>query len=139
MGGRIAEQLIFDDITTGASADIAHATSIARSMILKYGFSEKMGFINYEPGESEEVFIGREIGHQRPYSEEVAAELDVEVKNIIDNCYEDATKIIKENMDILHASAKLLLEKEKINGDEFAALFKNDKTIDEQTEQGADE
>ena len=124
MGGRIAEQLIFDDITTGASSDIAQATSIARSMILKYGFSEKMGFINYEPGENEEVFIGREIGHQRPYSEEVAAELDVEVKKIIDYCYEEATRILKENIDILHASAKLLIEKEKVNGDEFAALFK---------------
>ena len=123
MGGRIAEQLIFDDITTGASSDIAQATSIARSMVLKYGFSEKMGFINYEPGENEEVFIGREIGHQRPYSEEVAAELDVEVKKIIDYCYEEATRIITENMDILHASANLLIEKEKINGDEFAALF----------------
>ena len=123
MGGRIAEQLIFDDITTGASSDIAQATSIARSMILKYGFSEKMGFINYEPGENEEVFIGREIGHQRPYSEEVAAELDVEVKKIIDYCYEEATRILKENIDILHASAKLLIEKEKVNGDEFAALF----------------
>ena len=123
MGGRIAEQLIFDDITTGASADIAHATSIARSMVLKYGFSEKMGFINYEPGENEEVFIGREIGHQRPYSEEVAAELDVEVKKIIDYCYEEATKILKENIDILHASAKLLIEKEKVTGEEFAELF----------------
>lgn len=123
MGGRIAEQLIFDDITTGASSDIAQATSIARSMILKYGFSEKMGFINYEPGENEEVFIGREIGHQRPYSEEVAAELDVEVKKIIDYCYEEATRILKENIDILHASAKLLIGKEKVNGDEFAALF----------------
>ena len=123
MGGRIAEQLIFDDITTGASSDIAQATSIARSMILKYGFSEKMGFINYEPGENEEVFIGREIGHQRPYSEEVAAELDVEVKKIIDYCYEEATRILKENIDILHASAKLLIEKEKVNGEEFAALF----------------
>ena len=91
--------------------------------MLKYGFSEKMGFINYEPGENEEVFIGREIGHQRPYSEEVAAELDVEVKKIIDYCYEEATRIITENMDILHASANLLIEKEKINGDEFAALF----------------
>ncbi len=123
MGGRIAEQLIFDDITTGASADIAQATSIARSMILKYGFSENMGFINYEPGESEEIFIGREIGHQRPYSEEVAAKLDVEVKNIIDHCYEEATRIIKEHMDVLHASAKLLMEKEKITGEEFAQLF----------------
>ncbi|SNU04561.1 cell division protease FtsH [Lachnospiraceae bacterium] len=127
MGGRIAEQLIFDDITTGASSDIAQATSIARSMVLKYGFSEKMGFINYEPGENEEVFIGREIGHQRPYSEEVAAELDVEVKKIIDYCYEEATRIITENMDILHASANLLIEKEKINGDEFAALFEKNE------------
>ncbi|MBO4863799.1 MAG: ATP-dependent zinc metalloprotease FtsH [Eubacterium sp.] len=125
MGGRIAEKIIFDEITTGASADIANATSIARDMVLKYGFSEKMGFINYQPGERDEVFIGREIGHQRPYSEKVAAKLDAEVKKIIDYCYEEATRILNENIDILHASANLLLEKEKITGAEFEALFEN--------------
>ena len=123
MGGRIAEQMIFDDITTGASADIRQASSVARSMVIKYGFSEELGFLNYEASEGEEVFIGREIGHQRPYSEEVAAKIDEEVKKIIDYCYSEATRIIKENMDVLHASAKLLLEKEKVTGAEFAALF----------------
>ena len=125
MGGRIAEDLIFGDITTGASADIKQATNVARNMVLKYGFSEELGFINYEAGEGEEVFIGREIGHQKPYSEEVAAKIDEEVKKIIDYCYAEAERIIKENMDILHKSAELLLEKEKITGDEFAALFEN--------------
>ena len=129
MGGRIAEQLIFDDITTGASQDIKQASSVARSMIIKYGFSENMGFLNYEAGEGEEVFIGREIGHQRPYSEEVAAQIDIEVKKIIDKCYEDATRIITENLDVLHKSAQLLLEKEKITGEEFEALFNNNSIV----------
>ena len=129
MGGRIAEQLIFDDITTGASQDIKQASSVARSMIIKYGFSENMGFLNYEAGEGEEVFIGREIGHQRPYSEEVAAQIDIEVKKIIDKCYEDATRILTENLDVLHKSAQLLLEKEKITGEEFEALFNNNSIL----------
>ncbi|SEQ71197.1 cell division protease FtsH [Lachnospiraceae bacterium NE2001] len=123
MGGRIAESLIFDDITTGASQDIKQATSVARSMVMKYGFAENMGFLNYEAGEGEEVFIGREIGHQRPYSEEVASKIDTEVKKIIDYCYNEAERILKENMDVLHKSAELLLEKEKITGAEFEALF----------------
>ena len=129
MGGRIAEQLIFDDITTGASQDIKQASSVARSMIIKYGFSENMGFLNYEAGEGEEVFIGREIGHQRPYSEEVAAQIDIEVKKIIGKCYEDATRILTENLDVLHKSAQLLLEKEKITGEEFEALFNNNSIL----------
>ena len=123
MGGRIAEQLIFDDVTTGASQDIKQASSVARSMVVKYGFSDKMGFLNYESSEGEEVFIGREIGHQRPYSEDVAAEIDEEVKKIIDYCYGEATRLLKENLSILHKSAELLLEKEKITGDEFTELF----------------
>ncbi|MCR5226185.1 MAG: ATP-dependent zinc metalloprotease FtsH [Eubacterium sp.] len=123
MGGRIAESLIFDDVTTGASQDIKQATSVARSMVMKYGFAENLGFLNYEAGEGEEVFIGREIGHQRPYSEEVAAKIDVEVKKIIDYCYSEAERILKENMDILHKTAELLIEKEKITGEEFVALF----------------
>ena len=123
MGGRIAEALIFDDVTTGASQDIKQASSVARSMVLKYGFSEELGFINYEAGEGEEVFIGKEIGHQRPYSEEVGAKIDAEVKKIIDQCYSEAEKILKENIEILHKSAELLLEKEKVTGAEFEALF----------------
>ena len=123
MGGRIAEALIFDDITTGASQDIKQASSVARSMVLKYGFSEELGFINYEAGEGEEVFIGKEIGHQRPYSEEVGAKIDAEVKKIIDQCYSEAERILKENIEILHKSAELLLEKEKVTGAEFETLF----------------
>ena len=123
MGGRIAESLIFDDITTGASQDIKQATSVARSMVMKYGFAENMGFLNYEAGEGEEVFIGREIGHQRPYSEQVASQIDAEVKKIIDYCYSEAERILKENMDVLHKSAELLIEKEKITGEEFVELF----------------
>ena len=123
MGGRIAESLIFDDVTTGASQDIKQATSVARSMVMKYGFAENLGFLNYESGEGEEVFIGREIGHQRPYSEEVAAKIDVEVKKIIDYCYSEAERILKENMDVLYKTAELLIEKEKITGEEFVALF----------------
>jgi len=123
MGGRIAESLIFDDITTGASQDIKQASSVARSMILKYGFSENMGFLNYESSEGEEVFIGREIGRSKPYSEQVGAQLDAEVKKIIDECYEEAEKILKDNIRVLHATADLLLKKEKINGQEFLELF----------------
>ncbi len=123
MGGRIAESLIFDDVTTGASADIKQASKVARSMVLKYGFSSELGFINYESGEGEEVFIGREIGHQKPYSEQVGAQIDAEVKKIIDYCYAEAERILKENIDILHKTANLLLEKEKITGAEFEALF----------------
>ncbi|MCR5213573.1 MAG: ATP-dependent zinc metalloprotease FtsH [Eubacterium sp.] len=123
MGGRIAESLIFDDITTGASSDIKQASSVARSMVLKYGFSSELGFINYETGEGEEVFIGREIGHSKPYSEQVGAQIDAEVKKIIDYCYGEAERILKENIDILHKTAELLLEKEKITGAEFEALF----------------
>ncbi len=127
MGGRIAESLIFDDITTGASQDIKQASSVARSMITKYGFSENLGFLSYEAGEGEEVFIGREIGHQKPYSEAVAAQIDEEVKKIIDFCYSEAERILKENIDILHKSAELLLEKEKVTGAEFLELFDENK------------
>ena len=127
MGGRIAESLIFDDITTGASQDIKQASSVARSMITKYGFSENLGFLSYETGEGEEVFIGREIGHQKPYSEAVAAQIDEEVKKIIDYCYSEAERILKENIDILHKSAELLLEKEKVTGAEFLELFDENK------------
>lgn len=127
MGGRIAESLIFGDITTGASQDIKQASSVARSMITKYGFSENLGFLSYEAGEGEEVFIGREIGHQKPYSEAVAAQIDEEVKKIIDYCYSEAERILKENIDILHKSAELLLEKEKVTGAEFLELFDENK------------
>lgn len=123
MGGRIAEGLIFDDVTTGASQDIKQATRVARSMVLKYGFSEKLGFLNYESGEEDEVFIGRDIGHQKMYSEATAAEIDAEVRRIIDYCYGEARRVLESNMDILHKSAELLLEKDKVTGPEFDALF----------------
>ena len=122
LGGRIAEEIIFDDITTGASSDIKKATKEARSMVTRYGFSENIGVINYDE-EDNEVFIGRDLAHTRSHSETVAGEIDVEVKRIIDECYAKAKDIILQDEDVLHSCAKLLLEKEKINRQEFEALF----------------
>ena len=122
LGGRIAEEIIFDDITTGASSDIKKATKEARSMVTRYGFSENIGVINYDE-EDNEVFIGRDLAHTRSHSETVAGEIDVEVKRIIDECYTKAKDIIMQHEDVLHSCAKLLLEKEKINRQEFEALF----------------
>ena len=123
LGGRVAEEEIFDDITTGASQDIKQATSLAKSMVMKFGMSEELGLINYD-NDSDEVFIGRDITHSsRGYGEEVAGKIDREVKRIIDECYEKARAILKENESILHACANLLLEKEKIGREEFEALF----------------
>ena len=122
MGGRIAEELIFDDITTGASQDIKSVTNTARDMITKYGMSENLGLINYEV-DADEVFLGRDLGHTKQFSEEVANQIDKEVKKIVDECYADAKRIIEEHMDVLHACAALLLEKERINREEFEALF----------------
>ena len=124
LGGRIAEELVFDDITTGASQDIKQATETARSMVTKYGFSSKLGLINYD-NDSDEVFIGRDLAHTRPYGEEVVSQIDTEVKNIIDECYGKAKKMIEEHMDVLEKSAQLLLEKEKVTREEFEALFEN--------------
>ena len=124
LGGRIAEELVFDVITTGASQDIQQATETARSMVTKYGFSSKLGLINYD-NDSDEVFIGRDLAHTRPYGEEVASQIDTEVKNIIDECYGKAKKMIEEHMDVLEKSAQLLLEKEKVTREEFEALFEN--------------
>ena len=124
LGGRIAEELVFDDITTGASQDIKQATETARSMVTKYGFSSKLGLINYD-NDSDEVCIGRDLAHTRPYGEEVASQIDTEVKNIIDECYGKAKKMIEEHMDVLEKSAQLLLEKEKVTREEFEALFEN--------------
>lgn len=121
-GGRIAEELILDDITTGASNDIQKATATARSMVTKYGMSASIGAINYQQ-EEEDVFLGYDLGHSSRNSEYMAGEIDKEVKEIIDRCYEDAKTIIMAHEDVLHASAKLLMEKEKITGEEFDALF----------------
>ncbi len=123
LGGRVAEEEIFDDITTGASQDIKQATSLARSMVTKFGMSEKIGLINYD-NDSDEIFIGRDLAHaSRGYGEQVAASIDQEVKNIIDSCYDRARQIIRKYHSVLEACAQLLLEKEKITREEFEALF----------------
>ncbi|MBO6150799.1 MAG: ATP-dependent zinc metalloprotease FtsH [Clostridium sp.] len=126
LGGRIAEEIIFQDITTGASQDIKQATKIARAMVTEYGMSEKIGMINYGD-DSTEVFIGRDLAHARTYSQEVAAQIDGEVKRIIDECYAKAKAIILEHQDVLHSCTELLLEKEKITGKEFEELFSGEQ------------
>ena len=130
LGGRVAEELVFDDITTGASQDIRQATQTARDMVTKYGFSSKLGLINYDTG-NDEVFIGRDLAHTRPYGENIAGQIDAEVKNIIDECYSRAKTIISENRDILDKSASLLLDKEKISREEFEALFEEENKENE--------
>ena len=122
LGGRVAEELILDDITTGASGDIKHATKVARAMVTRFGFTNEIGLINYE-NDDDEVFIGRDLAHTRAYSEETAGRIDEEVKKIIDECHVEAKRIISEHMDVLHASAQLLMEKERITREEFEALF----------------
>ena len=122
LGGRVAEELVFDDITTGASQDIKQATKLAREMVTKYGMSENIGLICYAD-DDEEVFIGRDLAHTKSYSEGIASAIDAEVKRIIDDAYEKAKKMIDENRNILDKCASLLLEKEKISKDEFEALF----------------
>ena len=127
-GGRVAEELIFDDITTGASNDIQKATKTARDMVTIYGFSSSIGPINYQNGDPDEVFLGRDLGHARPYGEAVAGSIDAEVKRIIDEGYAKAKEIITDHLDVLHKSAALLLEKEKISRAEFEALFDDQKS-----------
>lgn len=122
LGGRVAEEIIFGDITTGASNDIKRATTTARAMVMQYGMSEKMGLIAYGD-EGDEVFIGRDLAHTRSYSEEVAKDIDQEIHDIIDGCHQKAREIILEHEDVLHKCAALLLEKEKVQRDEFEALF----------------
>ena len=123
LGGRVAEEMIFDDITTGASQDIKQATAYAKAMVTKFGMSEKLGLINYD-NDSDEVFIGRDFGKtSRGYGEQIATMIDMEVKRIVDECYAKAKSILKENENILHSCADLLLEKEKITREEFEALF----------------
>ena len=122
LGGRIAESLIFDDITTGASQDIKQATKRAKDMVTKYGFSESLGMINYA-SDDDEVFIGRDLAHTRSYSESVARVIDEEVKKIIDECYDKAKQILTDNLQVLHDCANLLMEKDRISRDEFESLF----------------
>ncbi|MBO4617064.1 MAG: ATP-dependent zinc metalloprotease FtsH [Lachnospiraceae bacterium] len=123
LGGRIAEAITFGDITTGASNDIKRATKLARKMVTKYGMSDNIGVICYEDEDEDEVFIGRDLAHAKNHSEVVAGEIDREVKAIIDKCYKEAEKVIRENMGVLKACAELLIEKEKVNREEFEALF----------------
>ncbi|WP_338136788.1 ATP-dependent zinc metalloprotease FtsH [Eubacterium ventriosum] len=125
LGGRIAEELILDDITTGASQDIKQATATAKAMVTKYGFSDKLGLINYDD-ESDDVFIGRDLAHSKGYGENTASVIDEEVREIVDTCYKKAKKIIEDHMEQLHASAALLMEKEKIGREEFESLFDAD-------------
>ena len=122
LGGRVAEELVIGDITTGASQDIKQATAAARAMVTKYGFSEKLGPINYEQGE-DEIFIGKDLAHTRQYGEQVASVIDDEVKRIIDEAYAKARELISSHRDILDKSAALLIEKEKVSREEFEALF----------------
>ena len=125
LGGRIAEELIFDDITTGASQDIKQATGVARAMVTKYGMSEELGMVNYDS--DEEVFIGRDFGHTKGYGEAVAGQIDMEIKRIVDECYQKAKAIILEHRKVLDEAAQLLLEKEKITREEFEALFRKEE------------
>lgn len=127
LGGRAAEEIIFKDITTGASNDIKRATSTARSMVMKYGMSDNIGLIAYG-NDDDEVFIGRDLAHTRSYSEDVAKEIDREIHAIIEECHQKAKQIILEHEDVLHKCAELLLEKEKVHRDEFEALFTMEKT-----------
>ena len=122
LGGRVAEELVFDDITTGASQDIKQATAMAKAMVTKYGMSERVGLINYD-NEEDEVFIGRDLAHTRGYGEHVASSIDEEIKRIIDECYLKAKEIITEHRDVLDACAQMLIQKEKITREEFEALF----------------
>ena len=122
LGGRIAEELIFGDVTTGASGDIKQATKLAKAMVMKYGMSDKLGMINYE-SEHEEIFIGRDIGHTKTYADDTARIIDEEIRNIIDSCYEEAKQIIMSRRNVLDKCCELLLEKEKIRYEEFEALF----------------
>ena len=122
LGGRVAEELVFDDITTGASQDIKQATQMAKAMVTKYGMSDNIGLICYD-NDDDEVFIGRDLAHTRGYSEGVASAIDQEIKRIIDECYAKAKQMIMDHRDVLDACANLLLEKEKISQKEFEALF----------------
>jgi len=122
LGGRVAEELVFGDVTTGASQDIKQATAAARTMVTRYGFSEKLGPVNYEQ-EDDEIFIGRDLAHTRMFGERVATQIDEEVKRIVDEAYAKATELITEHRDVLEKSAALLMEKEKLSREEFEALF----------------
>ena len=124
LGGRVAEELIFHDVTTGASQDIKQATALARAMVTRYGMSERLGLINYDDDDGQ-VFIGRDLAHTRSYGEEIASIIDEEVKRLIDDAHEKAQTMLKTHEQVLHDCAKLLVEKEKIGREEFEALFEH--------------
>ena len=122
MGGRIAEELICDDITTGASQDIRQVTKIARAMVMQYGMSDKIGMINCDEN-GDDVFLGYDIAHNKTYSDEMLNLIDSEIRKLVDECYAAAKELIVQHQDVLEKSCRLLLEKEKLSGEEFAALF----------------
>ena len=132
LGGRVAEELVLHDVTTGASNDIERATGLARGMVTKYGMSEVLGPIQFGD-DNEEVFLGRDIGHTRNYGEEVAGTIDREIRRIVDDAYSKAKSILTEHMQVLHRTAELLLKKEKITGEEFAKLFRSQEIPDPAT------
>lgn len=134
LGGRVAEELIFGDVTTGASQDIKQATALARAMVTRYGMSERIGLINYD-NDDDEVFIGRDLAHTRSYGEDIACAIDEEVKRMIEEAHQKAHEMIKAHEDVLHSCAALLIEKEKIGRDEFEALF--GAKIDQETQEQA--
>jgi len=125
LGGRVAEELVLDDITTGASQDIKQATALAKAMVTKYGMTEALGLIHYGD-DDDEVFIGRDLAHAKSIADGTAGKIDAEVKRIVDECYAKAKEMINEHRDVLEKSAQLLLEKEKIGREEFEALFVQD-------------
>ena len=133
-GGRVAEELIFGDVTTGASKDIKQATQMARAMVTQYGMSDKVGLIHYG-SDDDEVFIGRDLAHTRSYGEDIACAIDEEVKRMIEEAHQKAHEMIKAHEDVLHSCAALLIEKEKIGRDEFEALF--GAKIDQETQEQA--
>ncbi len=126
MGGRVAEALVLGDISTGASNDIERATETARNMVIKFGMSEKLGPILYGSSDSNEIFLGRDFGHTRNYSEEVAAQIDVEIKSIISACYSETQNKLSNNIEKLHAVAQFLFTNEKMDGDQFKEIMESD-------------
>ena len=130
MGGRIAEELVCDDITTGASQDIKQVTKIARAMVMQYGMSDRIGMINCDDNSGDDVFLGYDIARNKTYGEDMLTLIDKEIKQLVDECYNAAKEIILEHKDVLEKSCSLLMEKEKITGEEFAALFNRDQTVE---------
>lgn len=137
LGGRIAEEIIFDDITTGASQDIKQATATAKSMVTQYGMSENLGLICYDD-DGDEVFIGRDLAHSKGYADTTAAMIDKEVRSIVEDCYKKAKQIIEEHMKVLHTAAELLIQKEKIGREEFEALFPTESVENNQENAGGE-